>query len=439
MDQVGIAQLRQEFPHGELALGHARKRHGAFLRIGVHHRKALPAAHGGDYCLLGARGQPLQRVFVGIHRLPRAQRLVAAVCQQALFKPRGRQAVTHRAHNGCFGLLVGIAELFCIAYRCAEVKRVPPLLQHKRAAAELARIVEARHLRRLKAQRQHFAFAGGQQLCFLEGGKASGGLLQQPLRRAVVQLHHLFAGAAAGVRHAHTHADLSVPFAGHQRHCLEFGVGKAVPERVHHLFIRAGQRFKVAVAHIDILGICHVVRRIEEPLRGGVIAQIARKGIRQLAAGVCSAGEQRRNGAAALHARLICQQHRRDARIRAKPRNIHHAAHVEHQHHLLERGTHLLDERALGLGAVKIAFAKNARGNLRHCQLVLPGVRLVLVDVFVVAAVPPLAGKTAEHNNRDIRRRARLPHKLCGQLRLGHQAWGVAGGVALGHIAAVKI
>ena len=169
----------------------------------------------------------------------------------------------------------------------------------------------------------------------------------------------------------------------------------------------------------------------------GIILQIPREGVRQLAAGGIFAGQQLRDSDAALHAALISQQNGRNSIVGIKPRNIGHTAYVQHNRNLVERGADLLHHCLLRIGQVIVPLRENPLRAFGKRHLVLP--RIVLIDVTDLRAVPSLAGKAADNDHRHIGFLTRRGQQALGKLRLCHHAGDIPRCIALRNVIAIII
>ena len=309
----------------------------------------------------------------------------------------------------------------------ADVEFIFSLFQQPRALPDLAEVVIGGHAADGEAHRDGLRVPGEQQLRLAVAAQHLRGLAQFALGGAVIDLHDLSAGHVAGVEDLHRGDD----FAVRQRHLLlrqrEAGVGKAVAEGIDHLFRRAGDGFKVAVADVDVLKILHIIVGVVEAVRAGIVAQVPREGVRQLAGGVALAQQQLRRREAAFKAALPGQQHRADSLIFLEPRGLDHAAGVQHHDGLRERGADLLQHGPLGVGQVEVPVLKNL---VHHADVVAPLHALVLRGgVELGFAVPALAGEAADGDHRRVGEGPRRREKRVRDLRLVHQAGDVPCGV----------
>ena len=231
---------------------------------------------------------------VRIHRFALGKLFKAAVRQHTPAKLGGHHFGRKLLRYRVFLLYHHIVALHRVPHGCAHVKMIFPPLQDIGRFRHLAQIVIGRHIIYIEPQHHRLGLPGLQQPRLLKGRQLSGGFSQPALRRAVVDLHHLFSRPLSEVAHIHHHPQMMPPLfhLGHGKR--ELRVGQSEAEGIVHLLRRSGNGLKIAVSHIDILGIVHIVIRLVEIVSGGVVLQPPGKGIRQLAAGVFLPDEQLR-------------------------------------------------------------------------------------------------------------------------------------------------
>ncbi len=436
MNEVAVAELGHKLIQRQPALRHSGQ--GLYpwgVRLGQH--IASPPRRGGSHPLRLGGGEGLEQIFHRIRRRGGGQVLIAAVPQQALGQMGGGHAGAEPNKHFRLRLLPGVIQLHSVPNGISHIQGIPPLLQHPGEGGDLPQVVKAGHVGHSEGQFNCLTFPRLQQPGLLEGPQAPGGLLQLPPGGGVVELDHLFARPFPGVGHPDGPLDLPLRLPGAHRLQRKAGVGQAVAKGVAHPLRRPRKSFKIPVAHINILGVVHIVGGVVEVLRGGVVGQISDKGVGQLAAGIGLAGEQGSNGRAPFHTPLVGQEGRRDAVVLPKPGDVHHAAHVEHHSHLVKGGADLFHHGPLLLGEVVVPPGEDSLGFAGHIQLIGPGVvRLLIKDRLPVPALP---GEAAEDDHGHVRIPPGRIHQALGQLRLGHQAGDVPRLIPLLHVVPVKI
>ena len=261
--------------------------------------------------------------------------------------------------------------------------------------------------------------------------------MQPPLGRAEIELDHFLPRPVPDVGHLGADLNYSVFRPGLQDLQSKAGVGQAEAEGIANPLRRARQGLEIPVAHIDILGVFHIVCGVVEMLRGWVVVQVPGKGVRQLAAGIGLSGQQGGDGASALHTALIGQQHGGNPVVLIEPGDVHDAAHVQHHGHPVKGGADLVHHGALSVRQVIIPLGEDPLGPLGHKHLVGPHI------VFVLGnhgnPVPALAGEAAEDDHGGIRMFPRRGQQFHRKLRLRHQSGDVPGGIALRDISPVVV
>ena len=436
MDQIVVAKLGCKFFQRQPALGYSGQ--GLYpLGKGLGQHPALPARRGGSHRLGLPRVNAREQVGVCVHRRGGGQTLITPVPQQTLGQMGGRQHVPALTDNLGLLLFPSPIQLHSVPHRGPRVQGVSSLLQHPGGGGDLSQVIKAGHVRGSEGQLHRLILAGFQQLCLLEGRQTALWLLEQAPGGGVVELNHLLARTVPSIGHPDGRLYFAVFRPGAHRLQSKAGVGQPVAKGIADLLRRPREGLKVPVAHIDVLGVLHIVGGVVEMLGGGVVGQIPGKGIGQLAARIGFSGEQRRNGRAPLHASLIGQQNRGDAIVLAEPGDIHHAAHVEYYRHLFKGGADLPYHAALFPGEIVVPLGENSLCSFGHIQLVGPGVvRLLVKHRF---PVPSLPGETAEDDDGRVRLLSGGVHQFPGQLRLGHQAGNVASLIPSGHIVPVEV
>ena len=209
----------------------------------------------------------------------------------------------------------------CAAAICAKVQHIVAFFQHGTAAF----FVKGCQLLHGKAERQCLAFAGGQLLCLGKGCQRLIGLGQYAAGHRHIQLCHLFARPRAGVGDGDSHPNLVFL---HCRFCVrksKLRIGKAITKGKQRSFIH---RVKIAVAHIDTLFVAGVVGIAK--LGHGAVVLPCRPCGSQLTGGIGFAQQYIGKGVAHRNAGLGDQQ---DVGNLVHHRGqIHHAAHIQHQH-----------------------------------------------------------------------------------------------------------
>ena len=212
-------------------------------------------------------------------------------------------------------------------------------------------------------------------------------------------------------------------------------VRKTVPERIYDPFRRARYGLKIAVAHIDIIGVIHVSIRRMESLCGRIILQRSGKSICQLPRRAAVTHQQLRRRVAALHAALPGKQSRGNGVIVPDPARICHAAHIQENNDLRKMRGHILKHPVLRLRQVKVRVLKNRVRQMNMGKSVL---RLILRTAEIRFAVPPFSGIAAEGDNRRVRPRCRPLQQVSGNFRFRNQPRNSSLAVCLLHIMPVK-
>ena len=204
------------------------------------------------------------------------------------------------------------------------------------------------------------------------------------------------------------------------RYCpCKSGVGEAETKGIVDPISSTGNGLKIAVTHINIVGILYIIIRFMEISRRGIVLQLFGKGIHQLAAGIAVAAQQLSSGSATLHAALPGHQHRADGIIGIEPLGIHHATDVHHNNDFGKVFLYLFHHRPLSIGQVEIAILK----------------QLVTLQM----SIPALTGETGDGNNRCVGKCSGLAAQCVWQLRLRELARQTAFVILFLHIGTVIV
>ena len=210
-----------------------------------------------------------------------------------------------------------------------------------------------------------------QQTCPGIGTQLGSRFFQIIVRCRNIELHHFLAGATAGVGDDDRGCEARILTCQLQIPVLEAGVGKAVSEGIGHLDTSG---VEVAIADPDVIAVIHLCstvvdddaatggrigpqqRHAGEVLGGGVVLQIKRKGIGQLAGRVHLAGQDVRHGMTRFLPWLPGQQDGID--LIAPAGNLDDTADVQHHHNrlagLVKGGRDIPDERLFGFRQIEV-------------------------------------------------------------------------------------
>ena len=379
-----VGELVDEFVHGNAAEIHVSQLHGLFA-VGGYGRVFC-----GDDVVVGAdlKGGQFFKTAVGL---------------QAFFQ-LVRRALTAELFGDAKRLFHYEAprDLLQVAAAVADEEGVFTALQEEGGRLQFAEVVVACHALCIERDGDLFAFARLQQASLVKAREGNAALAEHTLRRAVIDLHHFLAGALAGVGNGEGKFD----FVAVSVRC-DFGEGEGrvrqtVAEGIDDLVARAGDGLKVAVTHVDVLEVADVVEAFVEGVRKGVVGEVFCKGVGQLAGRVCVSAEDVCQGDPALHARLPAEQGGVDLRVFLDPRDVHHAADVEHGD----------------------AFVKGGGDFLHHALF-----HVAQVEVALFArAVGPLAGEAVDADDRHVRVFRGRAHEFVGQLLLLKERDAAVGG-----------
>ena len=243
-------------------------------------------------------------------------------------------------------------------------------------------------------QGQLLGFSGRQKFGLLECPQLHPGHFQAAFGCGRIDLHHFPARHVSRIRHPDGNGDLLVIGYTVKRFQRERSIGQAEAKGVIDLLRRPGNGLKIPVAHKNIVGIADIVLRLVEIGGGRIVAKGGGKGVRQLAGGIDITAEDVRLRHGALHTALPGQQHGPDFGILYEPGGIHHAAHIQNNHDLVELGADLGNHLLFLRGEVEISVPR----------LTFP--------------VPALRGKPADADNGGIAFRGSLLQKRRRDLRL---------------------
>ena len=234
---------------------------------------------------------------------------------------------------------------------------------------------------------------------------------QSIVRRRNIELHHFLAGTTTGVGDNDRGCEARILTCQFQIPVLEAGIGKAIPEGIGHIDTPG---VEVAIANPDVIAVldlCSTIvdddtatgsrirtqqRHAGEVLGGGIVLQIKRKGIGQLAGRVHLAGQNICHGMAGFLPWLPGQQDGID--LIAPAGKIDDTADVQHHDNrlagLVKGGRNTPDERLLGF-----------------CQ----------VEVILGLAIDELTGIPADGDDADIIGRSGSVDLLDGRQQLGQR------------------
>ena len=267
----------------------------------------------------------------------------------------------------------------------ARVDVVGAGLEHiGRLVAGDAAVVVRGELRDFERDLHGLALAGLQLRGLLERAQAARRLAELALRRLGIDLDDLLARDVAGVFDDHDLLDgLAVRFKARDLH-VERRVGQAETERVQHAVLR--KRLEIAVADVDVLLVDDLLG-VAEALARGVVRDVDRDRVAELAARGDRAGQDVEHAGAALLAALPDVQHRCGV-VLFDPLHVDDVADVQQHRNALERAADRLEHLLLGLRE----------------QIAALGRAVVLI----------LAGGAADDDDRDVGLCGGLGGKRCG-------------------------
>ena len=278
--------------------------------------------------LLGARYHFFKNTGIRIVGSSLRKLFVASVCEQTLL-----QACRCGFGGKLFYQQVGVKRHDIIQRNdipdgSSDVKMIVSLFQYVGGFENFSQIIVGSHGILCCLERQKLAFAREERSCLAKSGEFARRFLQKSLRRTVIHLHDFFSAVISGICDKDKSADGLLGF-GHTLHRKgKLCVGKSESERIAYAFCRIPKSLKIAVAHIDILSIVHVVNRFVEICGGRIVVHRSGEGVRKLAGRGYLSTQQFRHGKSALHAALPCDERGGDLIVIFDPGGIDDAADI---------------------------------------------------------------------------------------------------------------
>ena len=398
----------------------------------IQNRLAVSARHSEPFSVAHRRQLHVVKVIAWRSR----QGLTAAVRQKPLLQVGGGHAGSKLFRNPVFRKNPGFRRLFCAAHISADIEPIGSGLQYPGRFCNLSQVIIAGHLRQREADKNAFCLSGGQKAGLPVAGQLSGRLSKPALRRAVIHLYDFPAGTVAGVRYQDAGLRQTVFRTDLRFSQSETGIAEAEAERIYHLFLHAGNGFKIAVADVDVLCIVDIVFALMKVSAARIVLQIPGIGIRQLAAGAVQTHQKLSRRAASLHTALESHQQPLYPRIFLEACSFHHAAHIHDDNRLFKGGADLFHQRPFSVGQIEISLFKQ---GIAHAQRVAcPFLRLFNLCPGS-SAVPAFSGKTADGNHGRVCKRARFAHHGFRQLRFRHHSRHPALRAFRGHIVPIEL
>ena len=225
-----------------------------------------------------------------------------------------------------------VKDIHCIPDIVAYMDHILALFQHKGCLTNFAQVVEGRKLPNIEVQLKDCFLLRLQLPCFSKGTQHLFRLAQFALGCFQIDLHHLFAGEAAGILYADLQLDGVLFQHSGKGADMEGSIAQTKAKGIGGLLRR--KCLKVPVAYENILCVVYIIFPLCIARSGRMIVQRVCKGMLQVSRGVCLTQQQSGQRLAGNAAPVQGIQHRAHIGIILILRNRHAAAGIENHHHI---------------------------------------------------------------------------------------------------------